>query len=56
MAAQAAGPRWLALIEVKLSALDDTALHLGAADGATLKRCAMPYEVPIEPTDTSIAG
>ena len=56
MAAQAAGPRWLALIEVKLSALDDAALRLGSADGAALKRCAMPYEVPIEPADSSIAS
>lgn len=53
MAAQAAVPRWLALIEVKLSALDDAALHLGCAQGAALKRCAMPYEVPTEPADSS---
>ena len=56
VAAQAAGSRCLALIEVKLSALDDAALHLGAADGAALKRCAMPYEVPIEPADSGIAS
>jgi folate-binding protein YgfZ len=56
MAAQAAGPRWLALIEVKLSALDDGALHLSAADGAALRRREMPYEVPIEPADSSIAS
>jgi hypothetical protein len=36
-----------------LSALDDAALHLGGADGAALKRCAMPYEVPTEPADSS---
>jgi folate-binding protein YgfZ len=54
--AQAAGSHWLALIEVKLSALDDAALHLGTADGAALKPCAMPYEVPIEPADSRTAS
>ena len=36
----------VALIEVKLSALDAGSLHLGAADGERLTRWPMPYEVP----------
>ncbi|OYY63385.1 MAG: hypothetical protein B7Y51_06170 [Burkholderiales bacterium 28-67-8] len=36
----------VALVEVKLSALDGGALHLGAADGAPLTRLPMPYDVP----------
>jgi hypothetical protein len=36
----------VALVEVKLSALDGASLHLGAADGERLTRLPMPYEVP----------
>jgi len=37
-----------ALVEVKLAALDDGTLHLGAAAGPSMKRVAQPYAVPIE--------
>lgn len=37
----------VALVEVKLSALDAGALHLGTADGARLTRLPMPYDVPM---------
>ncbi len=36
----------VALVEVKLSALDGASLHLGAVDGERLTRLPMPYEVP----------
>ena len=35
-----------ALVEVKLAALGDGTLHLGAVDGAVLRRRDLPYEVP----------
>jgi len=35
-----------ALVEVKLAALGDGTLHLGAVDGAVLLRRDLPYEVP----------
>ncbi len=41
---QAAG--CVALVEVKLSALDAGTLHLGAVEGARLTRLPMPYDVP----------
>ena len=37
-----------ALVEVKLAALGDGTLHLGAADGAVLLRRDLPYEVPLD--------
>ena len=36
-----------ALVEVKLAALNDGTLHLGAVDGAVLLRRNLPYEVPM---------
>ncbi|MES1163247.1 MAG: folate-binding protein, partial [Rhizobacter sp.] len=44
MVVNAAGP--LALVEVKLAALDGGGLHAGAADGPTLVRRELPYSVP----------
>jgi tRNA-modifying protein YgfZ len=38
----------VALVEVKLAALDHGSLHLGAADGAALRSIALPYTVPLE--------
>ncbi|HJV59781.1 MAG TPA: folate-binding protein [Albitalea sp.] len=35
-----------ALVEVKLAALDDGSLHLGAPDGPALRRAELPYPVP----------
>ena len=37
-----------ALVEVKLAALGDGTLHLGAVDGAVLVRRDLPYEVPMD--------
>ena len=37
-----------ALIEVKLAALDNGSLHLGAADGPTLLRATLPYVFPAD--------
>lgn len=37
-----------ALVEVKLAALVEGSLHLGAADGALLKQRALPYSLPSE--------
>jgi len=37
-----------ALVEIKLAALEDGSLHLGAAAGPLLERVAQPYAVPIE--------
>lgn len=37
--------RYHALVEVKLAALNNGSLHLGAPDGALLTPCPMPYEV-----------
>lgn len=38
----------LALVELKLAALDAGSLHLGAADGPALVRGELPYELPVE--------
>jgi len=38
----------VALVEVKLAALASGSLHLGAPDGALLRRMAMPYDVALE--------
>jgi len=40
----------VALVEVKLAALDDGALHAGGADGAMLTRRALPYALPADAT------
>lgn len=42
------GGRHLALVEVKLAALDGGALQLAAPGGPPLSRRALPYEVPLE--------
>jgi len=39
----------VALAELKLSALDGGALHVGAADGPLLQLAALPYVIPTEP-------
>ncbi len=36
------------LVEVKLAALQEGSLHLGSAQGPTLRRAPMPYEVTLE--------
>ena len=36
------------LVEVKLAALRVGSLHLGSAEGASLRRAPMPYDVPFE--------
>ena len=38
----------VALVEVKLAALDAGWLHLGSPEGAVLRRTALPYAVPTE--------
>lgn len=43
----------VALVEVKLAALDAGELHAGAPGGALLRRCELPYELPSE---ASLAG
>jgi folate-binding protein YgfZ len=45
-AAPAPGGGWSALVEVKLAALDGGGLHAGGADGALLRRAALPYALP----------
>jgi tRNA-modifying protein YgfZ len=47
-AAAAAQGGSLALVELKLAALDEGSLHLGAADGPALTRGDLPYELPVE--------
>ncbi len=42
------GGRHLALVELKLAALEGGTLHLGSAEGATLSSVALPYEIPAE--------
>ena len=37
-----------ALVEVKLAALSTGSLHLGTPDGPSLKRGALPYDVPAD--------
>ena len=39
----------IALIELKLAALEGGALHAGAADGPLLQLGALPYSIPTEP-------
>ena len=41
--------RHVALVEVKLAALEDGQLHAGAIDAPALQPLAMPYAVPLEP-------
>jgi hypothetical protein len=36
------------LVEVKLAALDDGVLHLGAPDGPSLRRAELPYSLPMD--------
>jgi tRNA-modifying protein YgfZ len=38
----------VALVELKLSALDSPALHAGAADGPALRLAALPYNLPAD--------
>ena len=45
-AAKAPSGGWSALVELKLAALDDGALHLGTPDGAPLQRSELPYALP----------
>jgi len=40
----------VALVEVKLAALDAGELRAGAAGGALLRRCELPYELPLDAT------
>ncbi len=47
-AAPAEDGQYLALIELKLAALESGALHLGAAGGPSLIREEMPYSLPVE--------
>ncbi len=56
-AAADAATSCVALVEVKLSALDEGTLHLGSLDGALLTRRAMPYDVATSvDTETGIAN
>ncbi len=43
----------VALVEVKLAALDSGSLRLGAADGPLLRLAALPYAVPLEAVQPS---
>ncbi len=47
-AAEAGGGRHLAIVELKLAALDGGTLHLGAADGPVLEREELPYPLPAD--------
>lgn len=47
-AALPGGAGSLALVEVKLAALDTGSLHLGSVEGAVLRRAALPYAVPLD--------
>ncbi len=49
LAAPAPGGGWDALVELKLAALDDGLLHLGAVDGPALAVLPLPYALPREP-------
>ena len=42
----------VALIELKIAALDAPGLHLGAADGPLLHRIELPYALPL-PADAA---
>ncbi len=46
--AGALGGRPVALVELKIAALEGGTLHLGAADGPLLKPRALPYAIPAE--------
>jgi hypothetical protein len=41
--------RHLALVELKLAALEGGSLHAGRADGPLLTVAALPYALPTEP-------
>jgi tRNA-modifying protein YgfZ len=41
-------PTFTALVEVKLAALDGGSLHLASPQGSSLRRVALPYDVPLE--------
>ena len=43
----------VALVEVKLAALDTGTLHLGSASGPALRRGPLPYDVPIDSAQAS---
>ena len=47
-AARPDGAGATALVEVRLAALGDDELHVGAVDGPLLRRTAMPYAIPLE--------
>lgn len=47
-AAPRRGRGWSALVEVKLAALGEGTLHLGAPDGPALARRELPYRVPLD--------
>jgi hypothetical protein len=47
-AARGAGGTHLGLIELKLAALHDAALHLGRADGPRLRQVELPYAIPAD--------
>ncbi len=49
-AARGDGAGSVLLAEVKLAALPEGSLHLGAADGPALTRSAMPYDIPLDVT------
>ena len=42
-----------ALVEVKLAALGEGSLHLGAADGPALRQSPLPYPLPVEPAEAA---
>lgn len=48
LAAPAPGGGWDAIAEMKLSALDEGSLHLGATEGPRLERLPLPYALPRE--------
>jgi folate-binding Fe-S cluster repair protein YgfZ len=48
-AAHPSGPGSSALVEIKLAALAQGSLHLGAADGPVLTQGELPYPLPAEP-------
>ena len=49
-AAPLPGAGAVALVEVKLAAIDTGELRAGAPDGALLRRCELPYELPLDAT------
>jgi tRNA-modifying protein YgfZ len=42
------GAGYSALVEVKMASLDSGSLHLGSAEGAALRPCALPYAMTLE--------